>query len=235
MKPLILIYSKDADFFLILCHILEVEGFRAKLVGSSDETFHGATEYDPAGIVLDCRPGCCAHLEVCSRLKNDPQTSGTTTVALISPGAENQVVDLIKLGIDECFVRPIAPIKLLEFLKTSLNCDQKESRGANPDRLSLNYSDIEMDICTRRVRRNGEDIHLGPIEFSILHYLLQNPEQVFSRDELIKAAWPENVHVDLRTVDVHIGRLRRNLMAASNSNIIRTVRAAGYALDEHAG
>lgn len=232
MKPLILIQSQDADFFLILSHILEVDGFRVKLVGDVDETIQAATQDDPAGVVLDCRPDSDSSRDACTRIKRDPLTSGIAVAALVSPGAESKCVDLIKAGLDECLIRPVTPVKLLDFLRAGLSAEQRNSIRLNPDKLLLNYSDIEMHIGSRRVHRNGTEIHLGAIEFNILRYLLQYPGRVFSRDELIQAAWPEDVRVDKRTVDVHIGRLRRQLRLDSNFNIIRTIRSAGYALDE---
>jgi two-component system phosphate regulon response regulator PhoB len=95
----------------------------------------------------------------------------------------------------------------------------------------LSFGDIEMQLDTHRVRRNGREIVLGPIEFKLLRYMLENPEKVLSRDELIEFAWPGNVYVGARTVDVHISRLRKSLKGASQSDAIRTVRLAGYALE----
>lgn len=231
MKPLILISSGDADFYLLLSHILEADGFNTILAGGIEETLHLVMEKEPQAIVLDCRPGVFSGADVCTRLKQNPQTFSITTVALIGPGAESQFVDLLKAGVDESFVRPIAPVKLLDFLQTMLANTEPILNGVDVRRNCLNYADIVMNLNTRRVRRNGIEIHLGPIEFKLLRHFLQTPEQVFSRDELISAAWPDNIYVEARTVDVHMGRLRKTLKREAGTDVIRTVRAAGYALE----
>ncbi len=229
MKPLILICTADADFYLLLSHILEVDGFASVLADTIEETFLLAAEKQPEAAILDCQPDSFSGAEVCERLKQDPQTQDIPVVALIGAGAETQHVDLLKAGVDESFIRPVAPAKLLGFLQTNL-AEHPLSDDASEGGKFLNYGDIEMSLVHYRVSRGGQDIHLGPIEFRLLHHLLQNPGQVFSRDELISAAWPENIYVELRTVDVHIGRLRRALATVEGTDVIRTVRSAGYAL-----
>lgn len=234
MKPLILINSRDADFYLLLNHILEVDGFTTMLADGIEETVNLAAEKEPESIVLDCRPGSFSGADACARLKQDAEICHIPVVALISPGAERQQVELLKSGVDESFVRPVAPAKLLDFLRARLAKNKPGPNRANGDSQSLTFGDIEMNLDTYRVRRNGAEVHLGPIEFRLLRYLLQHPEQVFSREELIGAAWPENIYVGLRTVDVHIGRLRKTLKSVAETDVIRTVRSAGYALSEQA-
>lgn len=232
MKPLILVTSGDVDFYLLLNHILDADGFDSFLAEGPEETLHLAVEKQPDAIVLDCQPGQCCGAKICTEIKQNSQTDKIPVVALISSGAENQYVELLKAGVNESFIRPVAPAKLLDFLRTKLVRDQSgQGSGANGGNL-LNHGDIEMSLDTYRVRRNGTKIHLGPIEFKLLRHLLQNPGQVFSRDELISAAWPGNIFVEMRTVDVHMGRLRKSLKIGAASNVIRTVRSAGYALDD---
>jgi two-component system phosphate regulon response regulator PhoB len=230
MKPLIVIYSQDAEFYLVLSHILEVDGFASVLAGSVEETLELAAETQVQAVVLDCRPDN----EVaagCARLKQHPRTSTVLVIALIASGAESQHIELLKSGIDECFFRPMAPAKLLDYLRSWLVTARPPRPGTEVGRL-LSYGDIEMQLDTHRVRRNGREIMLGPIEFKLLRYMLENPEKVLSRAELIEFAWPGNVYVGTRTVDVHISRLRKSLKEASRSDIIRTVRLAGYALED---
>ncbi|WP_353646861.1 response regulator transcription factor [Mesorhizobium sp. WSM2239] len=230
MKPLIVIYSQDAEFYLVLSHILEVDGFASTLTGNVEETLELAAETQVQAVVLDCRPDNTV-AKACARLKQDPRTSALPVVALIAPGAEGQHIELLKSGIDECFVRPMAPGKLLDYLRSRLVADRPPGPATEFGRL-LSYGDIEMQLDTHRVRRNGREIVLGPIEFKLLRYMLENPEKVLSRDELIEFAWPGNVYVGARTVDVHISRLRKSLKEASHNDVIRTVRLAGYALED---
>ena len=229
MKPLIAICSHDAEFYLMLSHVLAVDGFTSALASNIDEMFELAAGTPVQAWVLDCRPDNQMAASV-GRLRQDPRTSGLPVVALIAPGAENQHIELLKSGIDEGFVRPLAPAKLLAFLHEKLATGRKS--GLQPeDATSLHYGDIDMQLDTHHVRCNGSEIALGPIEFKLLRYMLANPEKVHSREELIEAAWPSSVFVGPRTVDVHISRLRKSLKRASNSDMIRTVRLGGYALE----
>ncbi len=229
MKPLIVIFSHDPELYLVLSHILEVDGFTCALAGTIEETFELAADRPVRAILLDCRRNNQI-AATCSPLKQDARTMILSVVALLAPGAETQHVALLKSGIDECFVRPTAPAKLLDYLRSRLSRCRSPGLEDESD-VSLSYSDIEMQIKTHRVRRNGREILLGPIEFKLLRHMLQNPEKVLSRDELIGAAWPSNVFVDMRTVDVHISRLRTSLKEASANDVIRTVRLVGYALE----
>lgn len=229
MKPLIVICSLDAEFYLFLSHILAVDGFASALTSNVDEMLDLAAEMPVDALVLDCRPDN-QMADNCRRLRQDDRTSALPVIALIGPGAETQHIVLLKAGIDEGFVRPLAPAKLLDYLRTRLGSGRPP--GLRPEgAMSLSYGDIEMQIGRHHVRRNGREIVLGPIEFKLLRHLLENPERVLSREELIEVAWPGNVYVGLRTVDVHISRLRRSLKQASHGDVIRTIRLGGYALE----
>ncbi|MER9078556.1 response regulator transcription factor [Mesorhizobium sp. M0895] len=231
MKPLVLICSQDPEFYLVHSHILEVDGFTIQLAGGVEEALALASEREPKAVVLDCQPISATGSTICARLKGEPRTGGLPVIALIAPGAENQHLDLLKAGIDESFVRPFAPAKLLDCLRTKLALPKPGSNGIENGSW-LCCGSLEMKRDAHRVRGNGHDIHLGPIEFNLLRHLLENPGKVFSRKELIGAAWPENIHIGARTVDVHISRIRKALKAASPGSVIRTVRSAGYLLAE---
>lgn len=229
MKPLIVICSHDAEFYLVLSHILAVDGFTSALASNIDEMLELAGDMPVHAWVLDCRPDNQMAAS-CSRLRQDPRTSALPVVALIAPGAESQHIALLKSGIDEGFVRPLAPAKLLVYLHWKLGTGRQS--GLRPDgATSLIYGDIEMQIDTHHVRCNGNEISLGPIEFKLLRYMMENPETVHSRDDLIRVAWPSNVYVGPRTVDVHISRLRKSLNQSAHNDVIRTVRLGGYALE----
>jgi two-component system phosphate regulon response regulator PhoB len=230
-KPLVLLRSDDAEFYLIMSHILEVDGFATQLAGTGEEARHLARERAPQAIVVDCRPGSQSGAALCASLKQDAPTGTIPVVALIALGAEDQYIDLLKAGVDESFVRPIAPAKLLDCLRAKTTNGRSMNNGFENGKY-LSHGDIEMSLDAHRVHCNGSEIPLGPIEFKLLQHLLRAPGRIFSRDELIGAAWPANVYVDARTVDVHIGKLRKSLMKASTTDVIRTVRTAGYGLDD---
>ncbi|WJH38523.1 response regulator transcription factor (plasmid) [Aliirhizobium terrae] len=227
MNPLVLISSGDADFFLLMGHILEVDGFDAILAHNIEETAEQASGRLPHAVLIDCQPGSPFGVDICTRLKQNPSTASICAIALLGQGAEDQHIDLIKAGIDECFVRPIAPHRVLDFLRNRL-AKSTPVYEAQTNRLS--FGDLDMNLHTRRVHHGGIEISLGPIEFKILRLLLEHPQQIFSREEMIAAAWPLSQFVDERTVDVHIWRLRRALKLGSGADLIRTVRSAGYGL-----
>ncbi|MER9227812.1 response regulator transcription factor [Mesorhizobium sp. M0664] len=231
MKPLVLICSQDPEFYLVHSHILEVDGFTIQLAGGVEEALALASEREPKAVVLDCQPTSATGSTICARFKGEPRTGGLPVIALIAPGAENQHLDLLKAGIDESFVRPFAPAKLLDCLRTKLALPQPGSNGIKNGSW-LCCGSLEMKLDAHRVRGNGHDIHLGPLEFNLLRQFLEAPGKVFSRDELIDAAWPDNIHIGERTVDVHISRIRKALKAASPGSVIRTVRSAGYSLEK---
>lgn len=225
----IIIASTDADYCLLLEHILSEAGFAVLLASNVEEIIHLSNETNPVAILLDCRSGERLAIEACLDLKRDATTFGILTVALIGPGAERQYLDLVKAGVDESFVRPIAPRKLISFLARLAGLPI--TGRADPDgRATLIYADIDIDLDAHRVSRNGRPIHLGPIEFRMLRHLIEHAGQICSRDALVEAAWQQGRYVDRRTVNVHIGRLRHTL-EGSGGNIIRTVRSAGYILD----
>ncbi len=227
MRPSILIGTEDIDFYLLLDYVFDAEGFRSLLATSVEEIQEVSLKQAPQVVLLDCRPQSFSCPEIFSRLKQRHETKSVPTIALISPGAEADHVQLLKSGIDDALTRPVSPSKIVERIRTVVL-----GRGTSVARKNgaLEYLGVEMDLTKHLVHRNGTEIHLGPIEYKLLRHLLQAPEQVFSRQDLIDAAWPENVYVRLRTVDIHVGRLRKALNAVDEQDLIRTVRSAGYAL-----
>ncbi|MBZ9974018.1 response regulator transcription factor [Mesorhizobium sp. BR-1-1-10] len=229
MKPLIIICSDHAEFYLILSHILTVDGFESALATNADEMLELAGQLSVQALLLDCRPDN-QMADSCARLRQDDRTSTLPVIALIAPGAESQHIVLLKSGIDESFIRPLAPAKLLDYLRSRLGAERR-SRLQLQSAISLSHGDIEMQIDTHHVRCSGREIELGPIEFKLLRHMLEHPGKVLSREELIGAAWPSNVYVGPRTVDVHISRLRRSIKQSPHHDVIRTVRLGGYALE----
>jgi two-component system phosphate regulon response regulator PhoB len=234
-KPLVVICTSDVDLYLLLDHVLQAASFVTQLAGGVDEILEIAAHADARAIFLDRRRQSGAAAGKLRALREDSRTRNTPIIALIDQGAERDYVDLLKSGIDDIFIRPMLPAKLVERL-TALVAEQAPGApGSASGPGVVHFADLEMDLITYRVRRGGRDIHLSPIEFKILRHLLQHPEQVSTREELKTAAWQGNVHVGPRTVDVHVGRLRKALLSVSDHDLIRTVRSVGYALSNQQG
>ncbi|AZO28755.1 response regulator transcription factor [Mesorhizobium sp. M1B.F.Ca.ET.045.04.1.1] len=231
MKPLVAIYTQDPQFYLMLGHILEVDGFSVSLAASVEETFELAAEKSIRAVVLDCRPGNLL-VEEAARLKQDPRTSTLAYIALVPPGAGQHHIALLKSGIDECLAAPFAPARLIDYLHSRLAISR--SPGSVKAK-SLAYGEVEMNIDTYRIRCGGRQVSLGPIEFKLLRHMLEHPEKVIGRNELIAAGWPSKDNVSARTVDVHISQLRKLLHQNCASAFILTVRLAGYALRKRRG
>lgn len=228
-KPTVLVASGDVEFCLFLDHILQSEGFSSTHAADLEETLRVCQELKPDAILLDCKLGSFSDGKTCNRLRRDLTTKNIPVIALISAGAERDHVHLLKAGVEASFSRPIVPANLLEHLRTLLDSDRGDEAGG-----IVAYADIEMNTVTYQVRCNGRSVRLSPTEFKLLRHFLENPEKVITRQELQEAAWQKAVHVGPRTVDVHVGRLRRALKTPSKFDLIHTVRSIGYALSEDA-
>ncbi|TGQ04835.1 MULTISPECIES: response regulator transcription factor [unclassified Mesorhizobium] len=229
MEPVAIICSQDAELYIILEYILGLEGYKALLAGNVEDAVERAREISPAVVILDCRPGGLPIATLCAQLKQEPTTRAALLVALIAPGAEDQHIELLKAGVDDSLVRPLVPAKLLASLRS------KRTTGARSNihgHHVLGFGNIELRPDSLRARSGDREFQLGAIEFRMLRHLLENPRQVFSRQDLIAIAWPKNIHVDDRTVDVHVSRLRKSLHKLRTGISIRTVRSAGYMLDD---
>ncbi|WP_258600543.1 response regulator transcription factor [Mesorhizobium sp. AR10] len=231
MKPLVLICSQDREFYLTYGHILEADVFTKELADGVEDALKLAVEREPKAVLLDCQPASATGSNIFAQLKGDPRTGGLPVIALIGPGAEKQHIDLLKAGIDDSFVRPIDPAKLLDCLRAKLALAKPGSNGIANGRL-LRCGSLEMNVDARRVHANGHDIHLGPLQFKLLQHLLETPGKMFSRFELKSAAWGEKIHIGERTIDVHISRIRKELKRTSAGCVIRTIRSDGYSVEE---
>lgn len=229
-KPLVVICTSDVDLYLFLDHLLQAEDFATHLAGGVDEIIELSAAGGARAIFLDRRRHAAAAAGKVAALRQDPHTRGIPVIALIDQGAERDYVNLLKSGVADIFVRPMLPAKLIERLNALVGKEGHNTPGGVSPPAVVHFADLEMDLVTYRVRRGGRVIHLSPIEFKILRHLLQNPEQVATREELKSAAWQGNVHVGPRTIDVHVGRLRKALLSVSDRDLIRTVRSVGYAL-----
>lgn len=234
MKPLILICPCNADIFLLLTHILNVDGFRTLLV-TDEEIAEKAAALEPKAIILDTAADPASALRTCAMIRSNRITAAIPTVALVAAGDERHYLDLLKAGVDENFLRPLSPGRLLNYLHSLSNFPKRPvlSGGSLPGTQTgtLVFGQLVIHMGRRLVKFDGRELQLGPIEFKLLKRLLEAPGDVFSRQQLIEIAWPPNLYVQPRTVDVHIGNLRRSLRKLTGGNLIRSVRASGYAVE----
>ncbi|TIP01072.1 MAG: response regulator transcription factor [Mesorhizobium sp.] len=227
MKPLVLISSKDPDFFLVFGHILTVAGFETRLLSADKQIASSIKAAAPLAVILDCHPGDRAIAKQCVALKSSESTRATPLAGLVAPRSGKLHLDLIKAGVDEIFSRPFAPEQLLMWLHGKADLANSSRETGSGD---LVHGDFRLERQTHRTFFKQKEIVMPPIEFKLLRNLLAKPGKVFSREELVAAAWPEHAAVtDVRGVDVHIARLRKRLRASVGSDVIRTVRSAGYA------
>ncbi len=226
LKPLILVVEDEADLVTLLSYNLEREGFRVITAGDGEEALLLADERSPHLILLDWMLPLMSGLEVCRQLRRNPKTRETPVIMLTARGEEADKVRGLNSGADDYLSKPFSPTELVARIRAVL-------RRASPGLAEelLRFSDISMDLAAHRVRRGGRDIHLGPKEFALLRHFMQHPGRVFSREQLLDIVWGHDVYVELRTVDVHIRRLRKALNETEEQDVIRTVRSAGYALD----
>lgn len=224
-EALILISTGDVDLYLLLNHVLEAEGFETRLVSEPREIQRAGEKNGSCLVLCDTTHGGPPAADMYRHTKRTGGAGRIPFMALVNADDVTEHVSLLKSGIDEVLTRPVSPTSLLERIRVLLGGETESQAEA-----VVSYADVEMNLDKWQVQRSGRGIHLGPIEFKLLKHLLQNPGQVFTRDELISAAWPPNVYVVQRTVDVHMGRLRKALKKGPDGDLIRTVRSVGYGL-----
>lgn len=227
MAPRILIVEDEEPLTLLLRYNLEAEGYAVESEGRGDEAEIRLRETVPDLLLLDWMLPGLSGIELCRRVRQRPQTKQLPIIMLTARGEEAERVRGLATGADDYVVKPFSVPELLARVKSLL-------RRSKPDHIAtiLQAGDIELDRDTRRVRRNSREVHLGPTEFRLLEFLMQNPGRVYSREQLLDGVWGRDVYIDERTVDVHIGRLRKVLNRSRKTDPIRTVRGAGYAFDE---
>ncbi len=226
LKPLILVVEDEPGLVEMLGYNLEREGFRTTTAGNGEEALLMAAEQTPHLILLDWMLPLLSGLEVCRQLRRNPKSRDIPIIMLTARGEEADRVRGLNSGADDYIVKPFSPAELVARVRAVL-------RRTSPSLAEevLRFGDILMDLAGHRVRRNGRDVHLGPTEFRLLRHFMQHPGRVFSREQLLDLVWGHDVYVELRTVDVHIRRLRKALNDENDEDVIRTVRSAGYAMD----
>jgi two-component system phosphate regulon response regulator PhoB len=226
-KPLILVVEDEEPLTLLLRYNLEAEGYEVEVSARGDEAEVRLRERLPDLLVLDWMLPGLSGIELCRRLRTRDDTAQLPILMLTARGEEDERIRGLATGADDYVVKPFSVPELMARVKALL-------RRARPGAISsvLRAGDLELDRETFRVRRGGREVHLGPTEFRLLEFLMKTPGRVFSREQLLDGVWGHDVYVDERTVDVHIGRLRRALNRGRSRDPIRTVRGAGYAFNE---
>jgi two-component system phosphate regulon response regulator PhoB len=224
MNPLILIIEDEMAQAQILQYNLEAEGYRVKHAQNGDNGLVLVEEAQPDLVLLDWMLPDMSGIEVCRQIKSGNDTKQIPVIMLTARGTEDDKVRGLGVGADDYVVKPHSIKELIARIKANL---RKSGQG----NIELKYADIVMNTDTHRVKRDGSNIKLGPTEFRLLQTFLKRPQRVFSRAQLLDLVWGSDIYVDERTVDVHVGRLRKALNAGGKKDIIRTIRSAGYALD----
>jgi two-component system phosphate regulon response regulator PhoB len=226
LKPLVLIVDDEAAIVTMLRYNLEKECFAVSEAADGEEALTRIAERKPDVVLLDWMLPLVSGIEVCRQIRRAPELRSLPIIMLTARGEESDRVRGLNCGADDYVTKPFSPAELVARIRTVMR------RSSNdPSQEHLRFADVVMDLAAYRVIRDGQPIHLGPTEFRLLRFFMQHPGRVYSREQLLDAVWGHDVYVEPRTVDVHIRRLRKALNVVGNSDIIRTVRSAGYALD----
>jgi two-component system phosphate regulon response regulator PhoB len=225
MKPFIVIAEDEKAVSELLRYNLESEGYETAIANDGDEAMLLLDERIPDLMLLDWMLPKISGIEICRRVRTRQETANLPIIMLTARTEEADRIRGLETGADDYVTKPFSTNELMARVKAVL----RRIRPALMDD-KIRVGDIQIDRTTHRVTREDKDIHLGPTEFRLLEYFAQHPGRVFSREQLLDGVWGSDVYVEARTVDVHIGRLRKALMSQGGNNPIRTVRSAGYSL-----
>lgn len=225
--PNILVVEDEESLSLLLRYNLESEGYHVDVSDRGDEAEIKLREAVPDLLLLDWMLPGLSGIELCRRVRAREETRNLPVIMLTARGEETERIRGLSTGADDYVVKPFSVPELMARVKAML-------RRAKPQVVSrlLRAGDLEMDRETHRVHRASREIHLGPTEFKLLEFFLQSPGRVYSREQLLDGVWGHDVYVDERTVDVHVGRLRKAINKGRAKDPIRTVRGSGYSLDD---
>lgn len=222
----ILIVEDEEALATLLEYNLGKEKFDVAVAGDGDEALLKIEEQTPDLVILDWMLPRISGIEVCRRIRAKPETKNLPVIMLTARSEEADRIRGLETGADDYLTKPFSNDELVARVRAVL---RRIRPGLAEDKVVV--GDIEVDRASHRVRRGDKEIHMGPTEFRLLDHLIQHPGRVFSREQLLNAVWGSDVFVEVRTVDVHIGRLRKALNKYKQGDPIRTVRSAGYALD----
>jgi len=226
----ILIVEDEEPLTLLLRYNLEAEGYEVDSVARGDEAETRLQEKVPDLVVLDWMLPGISGIELCRRLRARPETKALPVIMLTARGEESERVRGLATGADDYIVKPFSVPELVARVRALL-------RRAKPERVAdiLEVGDIGLDRVRKRVTRGGRDVDLGPTEYRLLEFFMERPGRVFTREQLLDGVWGREVYIDERTVDVHVGRLRKALNRGEEHDPIRTVRGSGYSIDDRFG
>ncbi len=226
MSEKILVVEDEPAIVMMLQYNLEKEGYEVLVADDGEKAIKITEEERPALILLDWMLPKMTGIDVCRYIRHKSIYTNIPIIMLTARGEEADRVRGLQCGADDYITKPFSLPELNARIKAVL-------RRAGPveDKGTLDFEDIHMDFTTHKVTRGEREVNLGPTEFRLLRYLMTKPKQVFSREELLRSVWGASIHVELRTVDVHIRRLRKALNEGGEIDLLRTVRAAGYSLD----
>lgn len=227
IAPKIMVVEDEEPLGVLLRYNLEAEGYHVEVVMRGDEAEMRLRETVPDLLVLDWMVPAVSGIELCRRLRLRPETERLPVIMLTARGEENDRVRGLTTGADDYLVKPFSMPEFVARVRALL-------RRAKPEVLSsvLKVDDLVLDRETHRVHRGVAELRLGPTEFRLLEFLMQHPGRVFSRGQLLDNVWGETLYIDERTVDVHVGRLRKAVNLDGLPDVIRTIRGAGYAIRE---
>src|SRR5258705_6618396 len=230
MHPRILIVEDEEALTLLLRYNLEAAGYEVETVARGDEADVRLREGNPDLVILDWMLPGLSGIELCRRLRARPDTRQLPIIMLTARGEESERVRGLATGADDYVVKPFSVPELVARVSALL-------RRASPERIAdvLSFGDIEIDREKKRVSRGGRAVDLGPTEYRLLEFFMERPGRVFTREQLLDGVWGSDIYIDERTVDVHVGRLRKALNRGDETDPIRTVRGSGYALDDRFG
>lgn len=223
--PHILVVDDEASQREMLLYNIECEGYRTSKATNGEDALICVAEDPPDVIILDWMMPKLSGLEVCRQLKARPETRGIPVIMLSARTEDVDKVRGLETGADDYVEKPYSVTELMARVRAQLRRARPAAVGQ-----TLSYGDITLDAETHRVIRAGADVKLGPTEFRLLATFMEKPGRVWSRDQLLDRVWGRDVYVDTRTVDVHVGRLRKALSGVGGDDPVRTVRGAGYAL-----
>lgn len=226
MNPTVLVVEDDRALCELLTWNLSAEGYEVRSTGDGEEALLMVQEQVPDAIVLDWMIENVPGIEVCRQLRKDKETAQIPILMLTARGEEEDLIRGFKTGADDYVTKPFSPRELLARIEALIRRARPAMAGT-----VLQWGDIELDATSHRVRRGGEPLHLGPTEFRLLRYFMERPNRVVSRQQILDGVWGMDSDIDERTVDVHIRRLRKAINRPGDTDPIRTVRAAGYAMD----
>ena len=227
MLPKILVVEDDKSISDLITLHLKKNNFGYLVVHNGEDALSHLDNFMPDFIILDWMIPGLSGLEVLRRIRNKQEYKNLPILMLTAKNSEQDKIISFESGLDDYITKPFLPSELIARVKAIL----KRTSQSNQDQDNIIFNEIKINTAQKKAYRRNRRLNLGPTEFNILFFLLKNKQRVFSREQILNKIWPNQVNVELRTVDVHIRRLRKELNQNEEKDIIRTVRSAGYSLD----